>query len=186
MKLILKEIRKKHNLTQQELAERLEVSRSTIAQVEAGNNSLSLELAKKIANAFNISLSSLLDENESDIVADIYKNDGDGYNNSIYMDHAQMLLIIDEIEIIKHSINEFAKEKDLKPRQAYFDRYSKQLDFENSKNIFQDTNHNKLSQKFVDDFCIVLKQCKNAILQDLANIISFHYNSIGFYYNKTD
>ena len=119
-------------------------------------------------------------------LANIYKNDSDGYVNSLYMDYAQILLIIDEIEIIKHSISEFAKEKNLKPRQSYFDRHSKQLDFENSKNIFQNTNNNKLSSKFIDDFCSVLKQCKNAILQDLANIVSFHYNSIGFYYNKTE
>ncbi len=47
-----------HNseMTQQELADRLEVSRQTIIAIEAGKYSPTLELAFRIAEIFNVSL----------------------------------------------------------------------------------------------------------------------------------
>ncbi len=43
-------------MTQQELADRLEVSRQTILAIEAGKYSPTLELAFRIAEIFNVSL----------------------------------------------------------------------------------------------------------------------------------
>jgi putative transcriptional regulator len=43
-------------MTQQELADRLEVSRQTIIAIEAGKYSPTLELAFRIAEIFNVSL----------------------------------------------------------------------------------------------------------------------------------
>ena len=49
MKNRLKELRARHDLTQQELAEKVGVRRETITHLEGGNYNPSLELALKIA-----------------------------------------------------------------------------------------------------------------------------------------
>lgn len=49
----IKEFRLKHNLTQDELAERLDVSRQTIISLEKGRYNPSIILAFKLAHTFN-------------------------------------------------------------------------------------------------------------------------------------
>lgn len=52
----LEEIRKKQTITQEELAEMLEVSRQTISSLENGRYNPSIILAFKIARIFNLSI----------------------------------------------------------------------------------------------------------------------------------
>ena len=52
----LKELRKERNLTQQQLADRLNVSRSVVAMIESDKQKGSIDLQKQIANFFNVSL----------------------------------------------------------------------------------------------------------------------------------
>lgn len=54
MKNRLEEIRKQNGLTQEELAEQLEVSRQTISSLESGRYNPSILLAFKIARMFNL------------------------------------------------------------------------------------------------------------------------------------
>lgn len=54
MKNHLEEIRKKHGIKQEELAEILEVSRQTISSLENGRYNPSILLAFKIAKYFNL------------------------------------------------------------------------------------------------------------------------------------
>ena len=56
MKNRLEEIRKHHGLTQEELADRLAVSRQTIGSLESGRYNPSILLAFKIARLFNLSV----------------------------------------------------------------------------------------------------------------------------------
>ena len=49
----IQELRKKNNITQEELAEVLEVSRQTINAIEKGKYCPTLKLASKIAKYFN-------------------------------------------------------------------------------------------------------------------------------------
>ena len=56
MKNRLEEIRKQHGLTQEELAERLEVSRQTIGSLESGRYNPSILLAFKIARMFDVAI----------------------------------------------------------------------------------------------------------------------------------
>lgn len=56
MKNRLEAIRKAHDITQEELAEVLEVSRQTISSVENGRYNPSIILAFKIARHFGISI----------------------------------------------------------------------------------------------------------------------------------
>jgi len=53
----IRKLRFEHNeMTQQELADKVKVSRQTIVAIEKGNYSPSLELAFKIAHAFGVPL----------------------------------------------------------------------------------------------------------------------------------
>lgn len=54
MKNRLEEIRKQYGITQEELAEKLEVSRQTIGSLENGRYNPSIILAFKIANFFKV------------------------------------------------------------------------------------------------------------------------------------
>lgn len=56
----IRKLRFEHNeMTQQELADKVKVSRQTIVAIEKGNYSPSLELAFKIAHAFGVPLESV-------------------------------------------------------------------------------------------------------------------------------
>lgn len=56
MNEIFKKFRNLKGLTQKDFAEKIGVSRATIAQIEAGNNNVSTDILVKISNAFNINL----------------------------------------------------------------------------------------------------------------------------------
>ena len=56
MKNRLEEIRKRQGMTQEELAEKLEVSRQTISSLEKGRYHPSILLAFKIAKFFKVSI----------------------------------------------------------------------------------------------------------------------------------
>lgn len=60
----LKELRKKHNLTQEELASKLFLSRSVIAKYESDAAKPTKENIEKIASFFNIKISELVDTDE--------------------------------------------------------------------------------------------------------------------------
>lgn len=53
MKNNIRELRSKYNFTQDELAERLEVSRQTIISLEKGRYNPSITLAFKLSQVFN-------------------------------------------------------------------------------------------------------------------------------------
>lgn len=56
MKNKLEEIRKKQGMTQEELANKLKVSRQTISSLEGGRYNPSILLAFKIARLFDVSI----------------------------------------------------------------------------------------------------------------------------------
>lgn len=56
MKNHLEELRKKHNLTQEELADRMEVSRQSIHSLESGKYNPSILLAFKLARYFHVTI----------------------------------------------------------------------------------------------------------------------------------
>ncbi|EHR36354.1 helix-turn-helix transcriptional regulator [Facklamia languida] len=65
MKNRLEEIRKQQNITQEELASILEVSRQTIGSLENGRYNPSILLAFKIARYFNLRIEDIfIDEEE--------------------------------------------------------------------------------------------------------------------------
>ncbi len=58
----LKEIRLKNEMSQEQLAEKLNINRSTIAMIETGKNRLTVHLAKQIAEIFNCDWKELFEE----------------------------------------------------------------------------------------------------------------------------
>lgn len=62
----LKELRKDEKLTQEEFAEKMQVSKTTIVNYENGNRKVPLEMVLKISCYFNVPVDSLLNfENEN-------------------------------------------------------------------------------------------------------------------------
>ena len=59
MKNRLEELRKKSGMTQEELADRLEVSRQTIGSLESGRYNPSISLAFKLARFFSVTVEEL-------------------------------------------------------------------------------------------------------------------------------
>ncbi|TFV92331.1 transcriptional regulator [Algoriphagus kandeliae] len=66
MKNTIKVERARHNLTQQDLAEKVQVSRQTINSIEAGKYVPSTVLALKIAKVFDISVEEIFELEPSD------------------------------------------------------------------------------------------------------------------------
>ena len=56
----IKELRKENNFTQDELAFRSEIARSTLGNIETAQNDVTLTKVNRIAKAFNLSLSEFL------------------------------------------------------------------------------------------------------------------------------
>lgn len=61
MKNRMKELRARHGLTQEELADKLEVTRQTIIAIEAGRYNPSLELAFRISRAFRLPIEDIFE-----------------------------------------------------------------------------------------------------------------------------
>jgi len=69
MKTQIKELREKHNLTQEDLAAKVSVTRQTILFLEKGKYNPSLRLAHKIARIFKVKIEDVFsfeDEIEND------------------------------------------------------------------------------------------------------------------------
>lgn len=58
--MTMKDFRAKHNLTQEQLAESLGVSRITIARIEAGAASVKIEIVLRMMEIYGVSLNDAL------------------------------------------------------------------------------------------------------------------------------
>lgn len=68
------ELRKKSSLTQEELAEKMDVARQTISKWELGETSPDLSEAKKLSEIFNVSLDELTGNfNKNEIITNVKK-----------------------------------------------------------------------------------------------------------------
>lgn len=68
------ELRKKNNLSQESLAEKLGVARQTISKWELGETSPDLKQAKVLAKIFNVSLDELVDNDIKEVIVEKVSN----------------------------------------------------------------------------------------------------------------
>lgn len=68
------ELRKKNNLSQEQLAEKMKVARQTISKWELGETSPDIKQAKDLSKIFNVSLDELVDNNIKDLVIEKVSN----------------------------------------------------------------------------------------------------------------
>ena len=68
------ELRKKHNLSQEELAEKMNVARQTISKWELGETSPDIKQAKELSKIFNVSLDELTNNDIKDVVIEKVSN----------------------------------------------------------------------------------------------------------------
>lgn len=73
MKIRLKDLRKQHNWTQDELAERLGASKTHVSEMESGKKNPSSPMLDRIASVFGVSISELLMSDENG-VADLIRD----------------------------------------------------------------------------------------------------------------
>ncbi len=183
MNIILKEIRKIHDLTQSQLAERLGVSRSAIAQIESGKNQISLDLAKKIANLFSVPIEKILNQ-EANIAWDIIKSTDVDIWKSHYGETAMILEELDRIEHIKLLISKIAKEKKLKVITRRFDRFCKEYDFYNFKNDFEKMDNKNYDDKKMKRMFNIVDLGIRAIQDDLSSMLIFEYRILDEAYKE--
>ena len=65
--LKIKDLRAKKNISQQELSDLIGVKRQYISQIEAGDYNVTVDTLNKIATAFEISISELLEGVEGEV-----------------------------------------------------------------------------------------------------------------------
>ncbi len=68
------ELRKEKNFSQEELAEKIDVTRQTISKWELGETSPDISQAKKLSNIFNVSLDELVNNDTKDIIMEKVSN----------------------------------------------------------------------------------------------------------------
>ena len=68
------ELRKKHNLSQEALAEKMNVARQTISKWELGETSPDIKQAKELSKIFNVSLDELTNNDIKDVVIEKVSN----------------------------------------------------------------------------------------------------------------
>ncbi len=98
----LKKLRKEHNLSQFELAEKTNLSKSSISKYEAGYMNPKMEVAKTIADFFGVSIESMTKENMHAYIKEesgIYNIES--YSNAIRLARESGLSESDLIEIIE-------------------------------------------------------------------------------------
>ena len=69
------ELRKKNNLTQEQLAEKIGVSRQTISKWELGETAPDIKFAKDLADIFNININELVGDVNSIILDKVISNE---------------------------------------------------------------------------------------------------------------
>ena len=96
----IRDYRKKSKLTQETLAEKVDVNKNFIYMLENNQRTLSLQLAIKIANALNISLDELFaDELSQSHFSDYYTL----FEDCDYVEREVLTKILQEIKKVLHN-----------------------------------------------------------------------------------
>lgn len=114
---VFKDLRTKSGLTQQEMADKLQISRSSIGMYESGEREPSFELLEAIADFFNVDMNYLLGKKElSEHIPQAYYLNEDARNMAQFMyDNPEYKVLFDasrkiskeDIETVKAIMDKF-------------------------------------------------------------------------------
>lgn len=109
---VLKELRIKSGLTQQEMADKLNISRSSIGMYENGEREPSFELLETIADYFNVDMNYLLGKKESseNIPQGYYLNEDARDMAQFLYDNPEYKVLFDATRKVKKDDIQFVKE----------------------------------------------------------------------------
>lgn len=110
----IRAIREANQWTQEEMAEKLEMSAGGYAKIERGENMPNIERLQQIANIFQIDITELL-KNETGLVIQIADVNNGGDNNSpisIYATSSDLKSRIEKLELIIQHKDELLAQKD--------------------------------------------------------------------------
>ncbi|MDO4435112.1 MAG: helix-turn-helix transcriptional regulator [Cardiobacteriaceae bacterium] len=93
----MKEFREKEHLTQEQLAEKLGLSRNGYAKIERGESAPSLERLDEIASALGVKVIELLKLEDKNVVCQISENHS---NNHYYNSDHNLQLEIEKLKLI--------------------------------------------------------------------------------------
>jgi len=154
----LKMLRKKENLTQEELAEKLNVSRQAITKWESGDGTPDIYNLKQISTLFNITIDELIKEEKEVIVED--KNEH-GYVEELEIDHTkhfdihmkevcELNIMPNTKEIVRIELMSNEEKLDQPLKIKFDDSYNKlDIDIKNKKQI--ETINMYLPEKYIND-----------------------------------
>lgn len=102
----LANLRKENHLTQEQMAEKLQMSKNGYAKLERGESKLNIEHLQQIANVFNLNIVDLLKE-DRDLNLLVGDNNGN-YANKYYGNHQE----VEKLELIIEHQKELLAQKD--------------------------------------------------------------------------
>lgn len=163
----LKKIRKESSLTQEQLAEKLNVSRQAITKWESGDGVPDIENLKQISKLFNITIDELVKEEKN---VQIEGEKGNSYIKELEIDHTKHFDInickIEEVNFIRNDEEkvkvELLSDKNDNLENSFkiiFDNHYNKMDIDITNNEKKsDTTVNiYLPQKYIDDIEINTK-----------------------------
>ncbi|MDB0601608.1 helix-turn-helix transcriptional regulator [Tenacibaculum maritimum] len=166
----IKELRKKLNLTQDDFAKKIGVSRGVIAQIEIGNNNPSKAVLTSVKDSFGVDIKYI----------EPSRNNTKVISNEDF-DELYLISSISQIGIVSLSIDYFAEDKNLNPKKRKFNSIAKRLNYYEKAHNYE---LGSLDEDEISELCSIVKLCLNAINDDLAALVSFNYNAIKEYYNE--
>lgn len=123
----IRQLREKHDLTQEQMAEKIGMTKNGYAKMERGETQLKIERLEQIANIFNVDVRELLKEN-GDFSVLVGDNNGN-YANKYYGNQQEIeklqLIIAHKDELLAHKDKLIAqKDKEIELLRQLLDNMS--------------------------------------------------------------
>lgn len=106
----IKSLREQRDWTQEEMAEKLGLTRNGYAKIERGESLPSLERLDEIAKIFDVNVVELLNLNEKNVIFQTQNQEVNYYQQSIHNENLQNE--IDKLELVVSHLKELLQQKD--------------------------------------------------------------------------
>lgn len=106
----IKSLREQRDWTQEEMAEKLGLTRNGYAKIERGESLPSLERLDEIAKIFDVNVVELLNLNEKNVIIQTHNQEANYYKHYIHNENLQNE--IDKLELVVSHLKELLQQKD--------------------------------------------------------------------------